>query len=507
VDYRVVSIIRDHARTRADAPALTGDGRTVSYGELDERSSRLARALLAAGLSPGSRVGYVGKNAPEYFDLLFGAAKIGAVTAPANWRLTPVEIAAVIGDAHAALTIVDAEFAALADELPGEVVLTGGEYERWLAAHPAVDPGFTGEPDDIVVQLYTSGTTGVAKGVQLDNANFSVGERMARRWWLDATSVSLVPMPLFHIGGTGWALAGLFAGCHNILVRDIDPATLIDTIEHERVTNAFIVPAVLQFLCAVPGAAARDYSALRAITYGASPITSDVLRQALTTFRAPLFQLYGMTETTGAITQLEPEDHDPHGPRAHLMRSAGRPYEWVEVKIVSPAAEVDAPNGQVGEVWIRSSQNTRGYWNRPEETSRLLAGDGWLRTGDAGYVDDEGFLFLTDRIKDMIVTGGENVYPIEVEEVLAGHPSIADVAVIGVPDERWGETVKAVVVLSPGASLTAEEILVYARERLAGFKRPRSVDFVDALPRNPSGKILKKELRAPYWAGQARVIG
>lgn len=501
-----MSIVRDHARDRGTAPAVTGDGRTVSYADLDERSSRVAQALRAAGLGPGSRVAYIGKNAPEFFDLLFGAAKIGAVTAPVNWRLTPAEIAAVVADAGAPVTVLDAEFASLAGELPGTVVLTGDEHERWLAAHPAEDPGYVGGSDDIVVQLYTSGTTGVPKGVQLSNANFEVGERMARRWRLDGSSVSLVPMPLFHIGGSGWALAGLYAGSRQVLVRDIDPAALVDTFERERITNAFIVPGVLQFMCQVPGAAGRDYSALRAITYGASPITSEVLRRALDTFKAPLFQLYGMTETTGAIVQLEPEDHDPEGPRAHLMRSAGRPYDWVEIKVVEPGGGAERAPGEVGEVLTRSPQNTPGYWNRPEETDRLLAGDGWLRTGDAGYVDAEGYLFLTDRIKDMIVTGAENVYPIEVEEVLAAHPAIADVAVIGVPDERWGETVKAVVVRKAEAELTEDEVLDYARERLAGFKRPRSVDFVDALPRNPSGKILKKDLRAPYWEGLGRTI-
>ncbi|MBO2454998.1 long-chain-fatty-acid--CoA ligase [Actinomadura barringtoniae] len=506
MDYRVVSIVRDHARARGGSPAITGDGRTLTYSDLDDRSSRIAQALLATGLGRGSRVGYLGKNAPEFFELMFGAAKIGAVVTPVNWRLTSAEIGGVVGDAQAAITVVDTEFAEIAAELPGRVILTGPDYEKWVAAWPADDPGFSGEPDDVVVQLYTSGTTGLPKGVQLTNVNFAVGERMAARWRLDESSVTAVPMPLFHIGGSGWALAGLYAGCHIVLIRDIDPAALVDTFERERITNAFIVPAVLQFMCQVPGAADRDYSALRAITYGASPITSEVLRRSLDTFRAPLFQLYGMTETTGAIVQLEPEDHDPEGPRAHLMRSAGRPYDWVEIKAVDPATGEERAPGEVGEILIRSSQNTPGYWNRPADTEKLQAGDGWLRTGDAGYVDAEGYLFLTDRIKDMIVTGAENVYPIEVEEVLASHPGIADVAVIGVPDERWGETVKAVVVRRPGTEPTEEDILEFAKGRLAGFKRPRSVDFVDALPRNPSGKILKKDLRAPYWDGLDRSI-
>ncbi len=399
------------------------------------------------------------------------------------------------------MTVLDAEFAELAGEIPGRVVRTGGEHEGWLAEHPADDPGFVGGADDIVVQLYTSGTTGVP-GVQLSNANFEVGEDgtplAAGRLVGEPRPDAAVPHRRLRLDAGRDVRAG-----RQVLVRDIDPAALVDTFERERITNAFIVPAVLQFMCQVPGAAGRDYSALRAITYGASPITSEVLRRALDTFKAPLFQLYGMTETTGAIVQLEPEDHDPGGPRGHLMRSAGRPYDWVEVKIVEPGGTAERAAGEVGEVLTRSPQNTPGYWNRPEETGLLIAGDGWLRTGDAYYVDDEGYLFLTDRIKDMIVTGAENVYPIEVEEVLAAHPAVADVAVIGVPDERWGETVKAVVVLAPGTELTEDEVMAYARERPAGFKRPRSVDFVDALPRNPSGKILKKDLRAPTGKGWA----
>jgi acyl-CoA synthetase (AMP-forming)/AMP-acid ligase II len=521
VDFRVVSIVREHGRLRGAEPALTGDGRTVTFAELDERSSRVAQALLAEGVGPGSRVAYVGKNAPEYFDVLFGAAKIGAVVAPINWRLTPAEISAIAADAAGTgPLVVDAEFAGVV-EFAGRTIVTGAGFESWLGAMPARDPGVVGEAGDTVVQLYTSGTTSLPKGVRLSNSNFSMGERLAPRWRLDASAVTMVPMPVFHIGGTGWALAALHAGSHCVLVRDIAPAALVEQIETMRVTNAFIVPAVLQLMCAVPGARDRDYSSLRAITYGASPITSDALRRALDTFGAPLFQLYGMTETTGAIVQLDPGDHHDH-----LIRSAGRPYEWVEIRIVDPVTGADQPAGQVGEVWTRSPQNTTGYWNRPEETAKLVADGGWLRTGDAGYTDEAGYLFLTDRIKDMIVTGAENVYPIEVEEVLADHPGIADVAVIGVPDERWGETVKAIVVRAPhteptgteptgteatgteatGAELTEAEVLDYARTRLAGFKRPRSVEFVEALPRNPSGKILKKELRKPYWDEKGRNI-
>jgi long-chain acyl-CoA synthetase len=504
MDFRAVSVIRDHALARPDAPAVTGDGRTLTYAEVHARSSRLAGALLEAGLSRGSRVVYLGKNAPEFFDVLFGALKIGAVATPINWRLTPEEIAAIARDAMPAggVVVLDAEFAAMADRFGGAtVVVTGAPFEAWLSSHPAVDPGFQGTETDVVIQLYTSGTTGLPKGVQLTNANFVPRESRTEDWRMDDTSVSAVPMPLFHIGGSGWAFMGFATGAHNVLVRDFDPAAFVDLLETMRITNTFLVPAALQFMCAVPGAAERDYSTLRSITYGASPITTDVLRRVLDTFHAPLIQLYGMTETTGVIVQLDATDH--HGP---LMRSAGRPYPWIEIKIVGPGGDKELPAGQVGEVWTRSAQNTPGYWHRPGDDEALLTDDGWLRTGDAGYLDEDGYLYLTDRIKDMIVTGGENVYPIEVEEVLAGHPGVADVGVIGVPDAAWGETVKAIVVRAPDATTTEKELLGYARERLAGFKRPHSVDFVDALPRNPSGKILKKELRKPYWTGRDRSI-
>ncbi len=362
--------------------------------------------------------------------------------------------------------------------------------------------------DDVVLQLYTSGTTGLPKGVMLTNGNCSGLMDVAEAWELDETSVSLVAMPLFHIGGSGWANVALARGGTDVVVPMPDPAALIDTIEKSRITNAFLVPAVLQMMCAVPGADDRDYSSLRSIAYGASPITSAALKRSLEVFKAPLFQVYGMTETTGAITELSSGDHDPGGPREHLMRSAGKPYPWVEMKAVDPVTGEDCGPGDVGEIWTRSRQNSPGYWNKPDETAAVFDEDGWLHTGDAGYLDDEGFVFLTDRIKDMIVSGAENVYPIEVESALSEHPDVADVAVIGVPDDKWGETVKAVVVRREGSTLTEDELLSWAKERVAGFKRPRSVDFAEELPRNPSGKLLKRVLRDPYWKdAEGRSIG
>jgi acyl-CoA synthetase (AMP-forming)/AMP-acid ligase II len=255
------------------------------------------------------------------------------------------------------------------------------------------------------------------------------------------------------------------------------------------------VPTMLQMLTSVPGAAERDYSALRTIAYGASPITTPILKAALRTFRCGLIGSYGLTETTGTVVQLEPEEHHTDGPRERLLRSAGKPYPWVELKIVDPESGRELDPHAWGEVWMRAPNVMAGYWGRPEETAAALTPDGWLRTGDGGYLDEEGYLFLTDRIKDMIVSGGENVYPIEVEEVLAQHPGVSEVAVIGTPHERWGETVAAVIVPRDGEALDADGLVAFARERLAGYKVPRVVEFVGELPRTPSGKVLKRELR------------
>jgi acyl-CoA synthetase (AMP-forming)/AMP-acid ligase II len=506
------TLFTDLAARRGDHPALVGATRTVTYRELEERANRVANALVGLGVGEHGRVAYLDLNNPEFFEVMIGAARIGAAIAPLNYRLTPAEMGAIVRDAQAEVLVVGPAFEAAIDamraEAPalGTVLRTGEEYDSFVAGGDPVDPGREASYDDVVMQLYTSGTTGLPKGVMLTNANCSGLMDVAEAWHVDETSVSLVAMPLFHIGGSGWANVALARGGTDVLVPMIDPAAILETIEKARITNAFLVPAVLQMMCAVPGADERDFSSLRSIAYGASPITATALERALEVLKAPLFQVYGLTETTGAITELSSADHDPDGPRRHLMRSAGRPYPWVEMKAVDPATGKECGPGEVGEIWTRSVQNSPGYWNKPDDTRRAFDEDGWLHTGDAGYLDEEGFVFLTDRIKDMIVTGAENVYPIEVESALAEHPDVADVAVIGVPDETWGETVKAIVVRRPGSTLTGDELLSWAKDRIAGFKRPRSVDFADELPRNPSGKLLKRVLREPYWAGVGRNV-
>lgn len=492
--------------------------RTVTWSDMDRRSSRMANGLTKAGVGPQQRVAFLEKNSVEYFEVLFGCSKANIVDVSVNWRLAPAEIAYTVNDSEAQILFVGADFFDAIGSIESQlttvqtIVALGdhprwANYESWVEANDATDPQATTDPTDIAFQLYTSGTTGLPKGVMTSNANlFQLVANVLGPWGMDETSKNVATMPLFHIGGSGWAFAGMYAGATTLLVRDPLPNVLIELMEKEKATNAFYVPALLAFMAMTPGASDRDYSSMRSVVYGASPITNEVLMASMATLKCPHIQVFGMTETTGAITELSPEDHDPDGPRAHLLRSAGKPYPWVEMKIVDVETGADLAAGEVGELWTRSSQNMVGYWNKPEETARTITDDGWLKTGDAGYLDDEGFLFLTDRVKDMIVSGGENVYPAEVENALASHPSIAEVAVIGVPSDKWGETVKAVVVLRPDVDATEAELIAHAKGLLAGYKCPTSVDFVAVLPRNPTGKVLKKDLREPYWAGRARRI-
>jgi long-chain acyl-CoA synthetase len=493
-DIRVPDVIRRFARERPDRPALRHGERVLTYAELDACSSRLAQALLADGLGTGARVAYLGRSAPEVIELLFAVAKIGAVIVPLNWRLSPPELAGVLRDAGAPLLIADASHRDVARRLaPPRLRIVGDDYEAWLARQEPIDPGGRGEPGDVVVQMYTSGTTGVPKGVLTTHRNLAAAAATSVCWGFDGETVSLTPLPLFHIGGIGWVYCGLWHGALTVLVSEFDAAAVLDDLERLRVTNPIFVPTMLQLLTAVPGAAERDHSALRTITYGASPITTTALRAALSTFGCPMIGLYGLTESTGGVVHLDGPDHVPR-----RLRSAGRPYPWVELRIVDPVAGVDLGAGEVGEVWLRAPNVMAGYFNRPAETAAALTPDGWLRTGDGGYLDEDGYLFLTDRVKDMIVSGGENVYPVEVEDVLAQHPDVAGVAVIGVPDERWGEAVKAVVVPRDGVAPDPEALIAFARKRLAGYKLPRSIDYVAGFPLTPTGKVLKRELRARY---------
>jgi acyl-CoA synthetase (AMP-forming)/AMP-acid ligase II len=375
-------------------------------------------------------------------------------------------------------------------------------YDAWRDAAAESDPHGDTAEDETAWQLYTSGTTGRPKGAELTHrnllANISIG---AVGFGVSEGGVGLVCMPLYHIGGAGYGLCLIFAGMTAVVMREPNPAEILRLIQKHRVAHAFFVPALLNFLLQHPDSAGTDFSSLQTILYGASPIPEELLRASIDRFGCGFVQAYGLTETTGAVCLLSAEDHLKGG---ELLRSCGQPVFGCEIRVIDGAGKDCAP-GTVGEIVMRGDAVMKGYWNRPEATAEAIR-DGVFRSGDAGYFDKEGYLFIHDRVKDMIVSGGENIYPAEVESVLYSHPAVADVAVIGVPDDKWGETVKAIVVVKPGAKATAEELIDHCRDKIAGYKRPRSVDFIDALPRNPTGKILKAVLREPYWAGKQRRV-
>ena len=511
----LADIVRKHASSHPHAAAIVFEGRTTTYGALDQASNRVAAALIAEGLKPQARVAHLDKSSDIFFDLLFGTAKAQAVMVSVNWRLAAPELLHIVNDADAEILFVGEEYFPIVEKIRGElmsvkkIVTLGGShgvwesFEAWRDCHPAVDPRLPDRPADVAVQFYTSGTTGLPKGAQLTNANFAcLFSLWAETWLLGPGVPNLVCLPMFHIGGAGWALAGLYGGATNHVVREFVPGQILDMIEKDRLQVMVLVPAMILFLVQAPQIRETDLSSLRLIVYGAAPIPSALLKQALEVFKCGFQQVYGLTETTGAITLLPSEDHDPAD--VTKLLSCGYAQKGVELRILGDDG-ADLPVGQVGEIAVRSPQVMIGYWKLPDATRRALQGD-WFLTGDAGYLNAKGYLYIYDRVKDMIVSGGENIYPAEVESALFGHPAVADVAVVGVPDPRWGEAVKAVVVKKAGAEVTPGELIAWARERIAGYKLPKSVDFIDALPRNPTGKILKRELRKPYWEGKERLV-
>jgi fatty-acyl-CoA synthase len=503
--------IRFWAKDKPTGIALDGDDLTLAWAELEDATARVASALLAMGLKKGDRVAWFGKNATTYFTLFFGAARAGIVMTPVGWRLAEPEAAFIIDNAEAKVLFLGDGFEACANTLgqrPGLIrCFTADEARELMKEAPRAEFEPSG-PDDAVLQLYTSGTTGNPKGAVLSNLNL-FGLRKAGidnphpYTLLDEDEAILVAMPCAHIGGTGLGVMSLAAGLPGIVLSEFEPTRVFDAVVNRGVTRFFIVPAALQMLLNHPDCAKTDFSRLRYILYGASPIPLELLRQCIAMFGAEFIQAYGMTETTGTICSLPPEDHTVEGNQR--MRSAGKPLPGVEIMIRGSDGKA-VPTGEIGEIVTRSSNNMLGYWKLPEATASTMDGDGWIATGDVGYQDEDGYVYIYDRAKDMIISGGENVYPAEVESGIYGHPDVLEVAVIGVPDEKWGEAVKAVCVPKPGHTIDADSVIGWARERLAGFKVPKSVDVIEALPRNPSGKILRRELRAPYWEGYDRQV-
>jgi len=513
----VADLLRSRAASGPDLIAIECEDRRTTRALLDQRANQVAHGLKEILMRPGDRAAVLDSNSDTFFELLFGAAKANRVLVPLNNRLLPSEVAQVLDDSAAELLFVGAEFLQVAAELQRScptvrhIVAIGGgdhdweDYVAWRNRQPASEPGVAVQRSDVILLCYTSGTTGMPKGAQLTHENLLANAPLLQQEYGSSpeTDVGLVSMPLFHVSGSLWALSCFYANVRIVILRRITPTDLMATIAGRRVTKALLVPVVIQMLLDAPGRDAYDMSSLDLVLYGASPISVALLRRAMATFTCRFGQVYGLTETCGAITYLAPEDHDVDNPRR--LQSCGKPLGHVEIRIVDERGGEIRDAGRIGEIVCRSAQNMKGYWNNPAETASMLR-DGWLHTGDMGFFDEDGYLYIHDRLKDMIISGGENIYPAEVERALAGHPAVVDVAVIGVPDDQWGEVPKALVVKRPGQDASAQELIEFCRGRIAGFKIPRSVEFVAVLKRNPAGKLLKHELRAPYWIGRARKV-
>jgi acyl-CoA synthetase (AMP-forming)/AMP-acid ligase II len=507
------------ARIRPEADFALFGAEGLTYAEADAEANRVANALVAAGIGAGDRVAFLGQNCLEYLLFYYGCAKSGAVPVPLNYRLAAPEWQFIVEDAGASLLIARGAFAGAIDPVRGELpgvkrwVALGESpkgwesWSDWVGSAPTTRPDRRISEDGELYQMYTSGTTGRPKGAVLTHD--AVCENLVQagiQFALTPGERVLIVAPLYHAAAGICSFATVAAGGCLFVQEEFDPKAVVDALANERIGVALLVPAMIQFcLVAVPDVAEREYPDLRLIVYGASAIAEQTLRQAVETFGCGFIQAYGMTETTAVATQLTEADHERAlREKPGLLLSAGRPALGTRIRIVDEN-DADLPAGEIGEILIRGPQLMRGYWNRPEANEEALR-DGWMHTGDAGVLDEEGYLYVQDRVKDMIISGGENIYPREIEEVLYLHEEVAEAAVIGVPDERWGETVKAVVVLKEGSSATAEVIMEFCAGRLGGYKRPRSVDFIDALPRNLSGKVLKKDLREPHWRGRDRRV-
>lgn len=504
--------LRYWAKERPENPALDGEDFSISFSALEVATARLASKLLDMGLSKGSRIAWFGKNSATYFALFYAAARAGIVMVPVGWRLAHPEAVYILENAEVELLFLGDGFEVSAREL-GSVAsvkrcFDANDVRSFMKLDDSEREITAPDVDEPVLQLYTSGTTGRPKGAVLSNRNLFGLRAMAldnppAYLLYDEREAVLIAMPCAHIAGTGLATVALSSGLVGIVHAEFDPIQIFDAIENRGVTRFFAVPAALQMLLNHPQCLSTDFSGLKYILYGASPIPLDLLRQCMEVFGAEFVQNYGMTETTGTICTLLPEDHTEEG--NSRMRSAGRPVPGVEMAIRAPSGKT-LPHGEIGEICTRSCANMLGYWKMPEATSSTMDNEGWIATGDIGFVDEAGYVYIYDRAKDMIISGGENVYPAEVENAIYGHPDVLEVAVIGVPDEKWGEAVKAICVPKPGHSISPEGIINYARERVAGFKVPKSVDAIAALPRNASGKILRRELREPYWEGRKRLV-
>ncbi|MCB2112952.1 MAG: long-chain-fatty-acid--CoA ligase [Parvularculaceae bacterium] len=497
-------VIEEQAKIQPDRTALRFEGRSWTFQELNAWSDQAAQALSARGLRRGDRLCWLARNFSVFWPAIVACSKIGAVMTPVNWRLAPAEVAQIIADAAPKLIVGEKAFT---DPLATQIDLQAfplmllesdgvDGFEKMIDAHDPKRPDYAPARDDIVVQLYTSGTTGLPKGVVLSNRCYQeLGEAGIEAGVLAPQhddEEALHALPHFHIAGVNFGFMAFARSMPVIQHRQFDPAAIVREAQTGTPLNSFFVPAMIMMVLQAAKAAGAPVENFANVSYGAAPMPEPLLDAAMAAMpKARFTQFYGMTETTGGLSVLSHEDH-AKGCKQRI--SAGKPLPGCEVSVVDPETRNEAPQRAVGEIVMRSPFIMEGYWNKADATRAVLR-NGWYCTGDAGRFDENGFLYVVDRVKDMIISGGENIYPAEIENILAAHPAVLEAAIVGMPDEKWGELVRAFIVKRPGAELTPEQAIEFLAPKIAGFKLPKKIEFLDALPRNPSGKILKTTLR------------
>jgi len=507
------------ARFYSQKEAIVCEGDRFTYGEFSERVHRLANGLNRLGIGKDGKIAILHPNCHVFMEAYFGAAVMGAASVPINYRLSPREIAFILQDSESQVLIASPDFRPIVEEVRGSVEMEsevlfsgrGGSYEEFLSQSSgrSMSP-VPGDGSDLAQIYYTSGTTGRPKGVMLSHQNVACHALgTIAELHLTDSDVWVHVAPMFHLADAWATWAITWVGGTHVMVPHFEPKTVLETIERERVTLSNMIPTMLNLLINARGVDRYDYSSLRVLLSGGAPIAPDVVRRIIETFGCDYIQTYGMTETSPYLTLSILKEHLkelPYEERLKYKSKTGREFIGVELKVVrEDGTEVNPDDQEVGEIIVRGEIVTRGYWKLPEETRKAIR-DGWLYTGDMAVIDGEGYINIVDRKKDVILTGGENVYSTEVEHVLYEHPAVLETAVVGVPDEKWGEAVKAVVVLKAGQAATGEEIIEFCKENMAHYKSPKSVDFVDSLPRTGSGKIHKKSIRDRYWEGYDKKV-
>jgi len=489
------------AKLSPDKEGLVCEGVRRTFSELNGRANRLAHAMKKLGVGRGDRVGVLALNEPEYFDLLFGLGKTGAVMVPINYRLAGPEMAYILSDAGVKVFVFGKEYVETADSFRNDIpadkfVAIMDDPPQWAHSYPDLignetedEPETAGGGDDALTILYTSGTTGRPKGAMLTHNNYYCTSVTMKATMTDSGDTFLVALPLFHIG----ALAGppnfVHFGMKTVLLRSFDAKRFLELLQEEKVTGFGSVPALLMFLKLVPDFEKYDWSSVRIILVYAAPVPVTLIKEYAAA-GIEVRQLYGLTECTGPASVIDAEN------AVKKAGSCGLPFFHTDIRLVDDDGKEVGPD-ELGEVIIRSDNVMKGYWNLPEETAKAIR-NGWLYTGDLAKMDSDGFLYILDRKKDMIISGGENIYPAEIEDCILGHPKVSDVGVIGCPDDKWGEAVKAVVVVKKGEDLSEAELIEWCKDKMGKFKIPKKVVFAETIPRTPTGKILKRELRDKY---------